>query len=1138
MSRATKQILFIAAFLCILNGLLCVLAWNYSEQLRNITSLPFLIKLHPLQIVILITLFFVATFLLILIFFSKKMNMGILSHVKKTTESTENPNESVSPAESQLTPQMKDRLTSIFAQAHEFEGKYTTKNLPAYVIAGLNGSGKTSLLLNSGLTFPLQIPPAEIIEHLCTWWFSDEAVFIELGYPNHEVQSELWKQVLNLLIKQKRSINGLIICLNASDFFDNPEEKLKQIMLVRRTLDNQLKAIGMRYPIYLVVTQLDKLQGFTEFFNHLDLKEQQQSWGIGFTDEARDKVQWTTLIEQRFHDLLQRLRIHKNDLLSRELQTSARAISYLFPEQFACLQKPLAHFISEVFVSNNYYEIPFLRGIFFVSSCQQGATINPLADIFKKQLALECNEYSQQLVSQRAYFTKTLFSKFILKEQNIKHANIRCQRRINLKRYLTNFLIIFCGLACIGLWVNSYNINLRALVRVQNTLSDYQGIVNSTQPGMTDYYTQYLQALNKLELVNHTFDEEAQQWRAHLGLFVGDDIVKASRKAYERVALQQFVPRLQAALGRQLQATTGLDLYQTLSVYLMLGMPQHRNDQQIIQWFSNYWQNIEQQSTNQHAILMQLLNEYLNQEEYQKLPLNTEWIESARERLWQFSIAQLGYFYIASQATTLGNINQNNTILDISNITRVYNVTNEQLRIPLLYTAYGLTNYYSKLRDNALKILYGSDWVLGEQYQIKLLDKSTLANQIDRIYYSNYISFWSNLISSLDIVDFTSIQHATQVIGILEQANSPMQQIIRTIAENTTLATDSKTTNNTQVIQAAEVINPIFSELNQLVRTPKEGYAPIVNIDNSLNSLNKTLNFILNSDNPQHTTFEFVVGYFNGEVSPISQLKDIAATKPLVVNQWLNQIADQTWFLILADAADYIDQQWNEQIYRPYHQLISNHYPFTKNASEQISLIDFTNFFAPESSMDMFFTNYLKPFVNTSQSPWAWIILDNQSIGNSAISLKYLDNFKQIQKRFFNQNEKKIQINYSLKPTDLDATVKVFNLQINDQSIQYKHGPEFYTDFRWPGNNSNQTANIQFIDFKGREFNYNATGPWALFKLLDNSHIRSVNSDKLYQIKFTVDSYSATYNLLADRSYNPFDLNLLHNFYLPEEIID
>jgi len=1127
MFKISKKLLVIASILLLVDIIVCFLIWHFHAQLQKITYLSFLTSLSAIKMTLAITVIFIGVFLFIVKYLQKKEGAS--------EEASTSPPKLVSSSEALATTQIQERLAGIFSQAKDLEHKYVTKKLPAYIITGLKESGKTSLLSNSGLTFPLQVPPAGMTDEMCTWWFSDRVIFIELGYPDHDTQADLWSSGLKLLIKQKRPINGLILCIKINDFLENSDQKINKVTEVRRIIDAQLKAVGMRYPIYIIITQVDKLQGFTEFFSHLNAKEQHQLWGMTFPDEAREKGEWYTLIQQQFTDLLQRLRNRRDYQLSRELQSSVRAATYIFPEQLACLEKPLAHFMSEVFASNNYYEVPFIRGVFLTSSCQQGETLNPIAQLFQEQFLLGEQHNIAHMMTQKAYFTKSLFSHFILKEQNIKHGNTRAQSYFRLRYNLVNLLTIGIGVLFIGLWIKSYSINDQTLFYLQNALSDYQEQLNNDTQQHTDN-NQHLQSLSELELINHLFDKESELWRSHFGLYVGDEVDEASRAAYQRVALLQFIPMLQDALGSQLQATSALALYQTLTVYLMLGEPEHRNNERIKQWFADYWQYIAPQSADQQAILLQLLDEYLAQKN-QVFTLNDRWVDNARERLWQFSFAQLAYFYLEEQASILGNSNQNYTTLDVTNVARVFNIDNQQLRIPLLYTVHGLNNYYLQLRNDVLKNLYTDDWVLGDKYQLDLLDKKTIAQQIDRIYYSYYIAFWSNLISSLEVMNLRDINHAAQVVGVMAEVTSPMNQILQTVAQNTSLVFDSKAPNNEQLNQAAEVINPIFNQLNQLFVKPQNGNVPIVDINTSFNTLYKMLNLIRHGDNPQKTAFDLTLKFFKGEPSPINQLLTEATNTPVAVSGWLTQIADQSWSLILAEAAGYIDAQWQAQVYQHYHQLISNSYPFAKNASEQLSLIDFVDFFAPDELMDQFFSNYLAPFVNTDHY-WIWSTLDGQSIGTTAESLEFLKQFKEIQKRFFNLKEKKIQINFSLKPTDLDANVKIFRLQINDRLIQYMHGPERETDFQWPGSGDTQGASIQFIDFKDREFSQRITGPWSLFKLLDNNDISLADGDKKYQITFTSNGYTANYNLLADRTYNPFNLNLLHTFYLPEKVVD
>jgi type VI secretion system protein ImpL len=154
--------------------------------------------------------------------------------------------------------------------------------LPWYLVLGPSNCGKTSLLLNSGLQFPLNeqadrhlytITSTERTEIL----FANQAVFIDTpgayaeGVPESE-EHGLWRALLRRLIRVRpgKALNGVVVCVSMRDMLDADSSRREHLArTVRARLSEVLNHLRSYVPVYLVFTKCDVVPGFARFFSHL-----------------------------------------------------------------------------------------------------------------------------------------------------------------------------------------------------------------------------------------------------------------------------------------------------------------------------------------------------------------------------------------------------------------------------------------------------------------------------------------------------------------------------------------------------------------------------------------------------------------------------------------------------------------------------------------------------------------------------------------------------------------------------------------------------------------------------------------------------------------------------------------------------
>ncbi|MBK9663419.1 MAG: type VI secretion system membrane subunit TssM [Nitrosomonas sp.] len=292
--------------------------------------------------------------------------------------------------------------------------------LPWYIFIGAPGSGKTTALVNSGLQFPLaERFGQEVVRGIggtrnCDWWFTNEAVLLDTAgryttQESHQEQdSTAWGGFLKLLKKYRprRPINGIIVTLSVTDLLQQTaSQREAQANSIRKRIQELHSELNIRFPIYVLVTKMDLLSGFMEFFGKYGKEERMQVWGTTFPLSENEDVIPLANFDSEFTLLEQRLNSRLIDYLQDERDIQKRALLYTFPQQFSALKDTLRDFLNQIFSLSRFNQPPLLRGIYFTSGIQEGNPIDRIISGFARALQLD----NRQLIPQQAQWKK-LFS--------------------------------------------------------------------------------------------------------------------------------------------------------------------------------------------------------------------------------------------------------------------------------------------------------------------------------------------------------------------------------------------------------------------------------------------------------------------------------------------------------------------------------------------------------------------------------------------------------------------------------------------------------------------------------------------------------------------------------------------------------
>ncbi|MRR06685.1 MAG: type VI secretion system protein ImpL [Deltaproteobacteria bacterium] len=338
--------------------------------------------------------------------------------------------------------------------------------LPWYMVIGESGSGKTTSLNSARLASPFsEVDRVSGVSGTkqCEWWFFEQAVVIDTAgryaIPINEGQDkEEWQKFLSLLLKYRRRepLNGLIITVAADRLLKAPKEDLEEYgRTIRQRMDELMRALGMRFPVYVLATKCDLVQGVNRFCENLPDKSLVQPMGIINQDLSGDVE---TFVERAVATIDERLRNLRLQLLHQPDSRGADPALLLFPEEFETLKQGLASFMSGAFRRNPYQETPMLRGIFFSSGRQEGSPHSH----FSKTLG-ECSEDEALPGTNKGLFLHDFFAKVLPGDRSLLAPTRKALewRLLTGNLGLTSWVIV--GIALCGLLSFSFVKNVKSI---------------------------------------------------------------------------------------------------------------------------------------------------------------------------------------------------------------------------------------------------------------------------------------------------------------------------------------------------------------------------------------------------------------------------------------------------------------------------------------------------------------------------------------------------------------------------------------------------------------------------------------------------------------------------------------------------
>lgn len=1008
-----------------------------------------------------------------------------------------------------------------YSKIYADKNKKRINKLPWYVVLGSVQSGKKSLITNFGLYFTqakhFGIEAESYIQQFpdYDWLFSEQAVIIDAMSQSKEDDSQSWKKFIKLLHKERKNkpINGIILTFSLVDvlLYSNQkrQEFIQDICMHIREIYTAFKS---QVPVYIVFTKADLVEGFMEFFNELSKEELRQIWGmtlpLSIGEDVHKALQF---YQEEYSAIIDKLRSHVLWSLDAERNGRGRELIHSFPQQMQLLRRPIETLLMELFSGVRYQKALLLRGIYFGSNKQEGEPHDFLLQAMSKKFQLIPPVVQRPQRMGECYFLRNLFQQVIYPEAQLLGDSER-SRKVRKIMYHTVQVAapVLIILTTISLHT-AYQANKTRMFAVKNNIIEFQQLQLALN-SKNDSLNNLLPLLQQLHDAQDSYSKNLPL-SMHF-LFATSVIRRHINQALERVLSNLFLPRAAAQIENWLNQNI-VDqnlLYATLKAYLVFNPNSNTSNNALQAPLQYFW---KMHYKDQPADI-KTLDYYLDlalRLPVTKLPLDEQLIRRIRDELEAIIPSQRAYGLLQLKASISALPKLLINIADGEHFTTVFQTSNNSnLAIPTLYTKIGYEKIFlPQYRLIATEVSQDNTEIGLSHQTYETQNKAEIIAAMQEAYQQDYLNTWNSALASLNIRPFTDLASAISSIQLLNGSESPLQKLLILIYNNTS---------------SVPLISANFSTVNHYQwHTAQKG---LLNLQNYLMAIEQSVDV-------DKAEYQAVLQTIKSGTSPIIDLTMAANKAPEPIKHWLNDIANNSWKVLITGAHRYVNTVWQEKVMQEYNANISSRFPIAITASSNVSIVDFNHFFAPQGILINYFKQYIKPFVATDKPIWSLYQIQGHNFQLNTVTLAIFQRAKLISTEYFSQDGKSAHLSFSIKPLLLDANASSVNFVIGQQEINYSHGPQNTTNITWPLSETNQRTQLILSTFNGKQFTRSATGPWSIFKLLEEGN---VSEEQLGNYLFTMkmDGYAVSYQFFGSNDKGIYQLSSLKNFNLPNNI--
>jgi type VI secretion system protein ImpL len=1005
------------------------------------------------------------------------------------------------------------------------------------------------------------------------------------------VDSASWLGFLGLLKKHRprQPLNGVLLAISLSDLSAMKEsEQAEHARTIRNRLRELHEQLGVRMPVYVMFTKADLIAGFVEFYDNLGKEEREQVWGMTFPlDNGKDPgAAAVTRFATEYDALLQRLTDRMLERVHQEPDMQRRALIYGFPQQMASLRETAQGFLTAIFQPSRLETPALLRGVYLTSGTQNGMPMDRLLGAMASNFGLQRQAVTAFSGQGRSYFLTRFMKEVVFLESGLVGLDPRLEKR---NRWIWRGAYAASALLLIGMtgaWFNSWLGNRDMIAAAQLGVNNYEAQIEILRqnPAPATELPPVLPALATLRGLPGGYEqrEASAPFGLTFGLWQGNRLGAGAQVGYRHGLNMLLLPRLLARVETQLRNNIGNAdyLYGALKAYLILGRQGPLDAALVTDWITaDVDEALAADEPSRSAVLAHVTA--LLEQPVAEVPLDGLLIEQVRSVLRQVPLAQRSYQRILTSQPVrrLREWRIGDAAGPAAN--RVFVLRSGRpltTGIPGIYTFRGYRTVFLPLMPEILQDVAEATWVLGSGDEISATDTrriSQLRRDVQALYFEDYIRRWDAVLADVQMRPFQTMSDGLDVLNTLSGPVSPFRNLLQAISAETNLVRTEEVTGGRGGAAAARAARDLQSssqlevmydlsyrqrQAASALRTfftaeDSRGPDPAIRVDDHFKRLR---DFVGTTEQPGE--LEQVVarmlqlyqgfsqaaaggnagllsaaaggGGGGGGGSLPSQLQTLARTLPAPIDAMVAATARSSASVTASGARQQIAENWRSNIAPFCATALNNRYPFSSGSSSDVPIDDFTRLLGPGGMVDSFFTQNLRPFVDTVSRPWRWQAVDQAQLGFSADSLVQFQRAADIRDGLFSGGPAMV-VRFELLPISLDPAIAQVSIDMDGQQLSYAHGPQQPVRMQWPGPGGRNQARLTITPTAGAPTIVERTGPWALYRLLDTGRVASDGQPDRFTVTFNAGGRTAVFRLTASSVMNPFSMAALRQFRCP-----